>query len=134
MSRTRRSAAPMTRSMNVDFTPWPRAFSRREHMRGVSVRDTRPDARIDTIMVTANSRKMRPTRPDMNTRGRNTVAREIVMETIVKPISLAPLSVAISALSPCSIRRTVFSRNTMASSTRKPIASVRAIRDRLSRL
>ena len=87
-----------------------------------------------TTIVTANSRKMRPTRPDMNTSGRNTAASEIVMETIVKPISFAPFSVASSAFSPCSMRRTVFSRNTIASSTRNPMASVSAISDRLSRL
>ena len=85
-------------------------------------------------MVTANSRKIRPTSPVMNTSGRNTAASEIVIERMVKLISLALLSVASSARSPCSIRRTVFSRNTIASSTRNPIASVRAISDRLSRL
>ena len=63
-----------------------------------------------------------------------TAAREMVMDTMVKLISLALLIVASSAFSPRSIRRTVFSRNTMASSTRKPMAKVRAMSDRLSKL
>ena len=64
-------------------------------------------------MVMANSRKMRPTSPDMNTSGRKTAASEMVMDRIVKLISLALLRVASSTGSPCSIRRTVFSRNTI---------------------
>ena len=103
-------------------------------MSGVSVSETRPEAKIATTIVTANSRKMRPTSPDMKTSGMKTAASEIVIERIVKLISLALASVASSAFSPRSMRRTVFSRNTMASSTRKPIASVSAISDRLSRL
>ena len=70
----------------------------------------------------------------MNTSGMNTAASEMVMAKIVKLISRADLNVAWRALSPPSIRRTVFSRKTMASSTRKPIASVKAISERLSRL
>ena len=103
-------------------------------MSGVSVSETRPEARIATTMVMANSRKIRPTSPGMTTSGRKTAASEMVIAKMVKLISLALLSVASSARSPCSIRRTVFSRNTMASSTRNPIARVRAISDRLSRL
>ena len=67
-------------------------------MSGVSVSETRPEARIATTIVTANSRKMRPTSPVMNTSGRNTAASEIVIERIVKLISLALLSVASSGL------------------------------------
>ena len=84
--------------------------------------------------MTANSRKMRPTSPRMKTSGMNTAASEMVIERIVKLISLALLSAASSAFSPRSMRRTVFSRNTIASSTRKPMASVSAISERLSRL
>jgi len=90
---------------------------------------------IATTMVTANSRKMRPISPAMKTSGRNTEASDSVIERIVKLISLALLTAAfIGGSLKCSIRRTVFSRNTIASSTRKPIASVKAINDRLSRL
>ena len=94
-----------------------------------------PLAKIATTIVTANSWKMRPTSPPMNISGRKTAASDRVIETIVKLISLALLTDAWSGFSLyCSIRRTVFSRNTIASSTRNPIASVRAISDRLSRL
>ena len=103
-------------------------------MSGVSVSDTRPEAKMAITMVMANSRKMRPTSPGMNTSGMNTAASEMVMERMVKLISLALFRLASSAFSPRSMRRTVFSRKTMASSTRKPMASVSAISERLSRL
>ena len=70
----------------------------------------------------------------MNTSGMKTAAREIVIARIVKLISPADFSVASRAVCPSSISRTVFSRKTMASSTRNPIANVSAISDRLSRL
>ena len=44
---------------------------------------------IATTMVMANSRKMRPTSPDMNTSGIKTAASDMVIERIVKLISLA---------------------------------------------
>ncbi len=103
-------------------------------MSGVRVSETMPEAKMETTMVTANSRKMRPTSPCMKTSGRKTAASEIVIDRIVKLISFALWSVASRAVSPCSILRTVFSRNTMASSTRNPMASVSAMRERLSRL
>ena len=124
----------MTRSIHVFGAPGPRSLSNRAHISGVSVSDTSPEAKIATMMVTANSRKMRPTSPGMNTSGMNTAASEIVIERIVKLISRALPRAACPAFSPRSIRRTVFSRNTIASSIRNPIARVSAISDRLSRL
>ena len=85
-------------------------------------------------MVMENSRKMRPISPLINTSGRKTAASESVIAIMVKLISLADSSDASNAGMPSSIRRTVFSRNTIASSTRKPMASVSAMSDRLSRL
>ena len=93
-------------------------------MSGVKVSDTNPEAMIAITIVIANSRKMRPTKPDINTNGMKTAAREMVIDTIVKLISLALLMVASNAFSPRSIRRTVFSKKTIASSTRKPMAKV----------
>ncbi len=122
------------RSMTVLRWALPRRASIREHIIGVRVSDTMPEAKIDTMMVTANSRKIRPTSPGMNTSGTNTAAREIVIDRIVKLICLALWIDASRARSPCSIRLTVFSRKTIASSTRNPIASVKAISERLSRL
>ena len=86
------------------------------------------------MIVIENSRKMRPTSPLMNTSGMKTAASETVIARIVKLISRAERIVASSAPMPVSISRTVFSRKTIASSTRNPIASVIAISDRLSRL
>ena len=71
-----------------------------EHISGVSVSETIPLAKMATMIVIANSRKMRPTSPVMNTSGINTAASEIVMARIVKLISLAEFSVASSALCP----------------------------------
>ena len=103
-------------------------------MSGVSVKETRPEAIIATTIVIANSRKIRPTNPGIKTSGIKTAASEMVIDRIVKLISLALWTVASIARSPCSMRRTVFSKNTIASSTRKPIANVSAINERLSRL
>ena len=64
----------------------------------------------------------------------NTATSDSVIETTVKPISLAPRSAAASGGVPCSRCRMMFSITTMASSTTKPVAMVSAIRDRLSTL
>src|SRR6516165_3716840 len=71
-----------------------RAPSTREHIMGVSVIETMPEAKIATIMVTENSRKMRPIMPVTITNGRNTTARETVMAIIVNVICRALLSAA----------------------------------------
>jgi len=49
-------------------------------------------------------------------------------------VKLAPFSEASSGVMPSSIWRVMFSSTTMASSTTKPVATVSAISDRLSRL
>ncbi len=54
---------------------------------GVSVSDTKPETRIATEMVTANSRNTRPTTPPMNSTGMNTATSDNVIDTMVKPIS-----------------------------------------------
>ena len=95
-ARKRFSASPAVRSTHVCLAPCPRSFRRRAHMSGVSVSDTRPEAKIATTIVTANSRKIRPISPDMKTSGMKTAASEIVIETIVKLISFALASVASS--------------------------------------
>ena len=61
---------------------------------GVSVIDTSPENRMAMMMVTANSCSSRPTMPPMKTMGMNTAAREMVMDRMVKPISLAPFMAA----------------------------------------
>ena len=109
-------------------------FRNRPHSIGVSVSDTKPDTRIATMIVTANSRKSRPIIPAMNTSGMNTAASDSVIDMIVKPTSADPSSAARSAVFPISRWRTMFSSITIASSTTKPTASVSAINERLSML
>ena len=70
----------------------------------------------------------------MKRTGMKTATSEIVIERIVKPISFEPRRDATAALSPFSIRRTMFSSWTIASSTTNPTESVRPMRERLSRL
>ena len=64
----------------------------------------------------------------------NTARSETVIDTMVNPIWLAPLSAARSGDSPFSMKRETFSVTTIASSTTKPVAMVSAIKDRLLRL
>ena len=76
------------------FFVWSIGFRSRAHSIGVSVSDTNPEIRIATEIVTANSRKTRPTTPPMNSTGMKTATSENVIERMVKPISLDPFSAA----------------------------------------
>ena len=67
----------------------------------------------------------------MNSSGMNAAMSETEIDTTVKPICLAPFSVARSGESPFSRLRNTFSIITMASSTTKPIHTASAISDRL---
>ena len=67
----------------------------------------------------------------MNSSGISTATSETVSDTSVKPISFAPASAASIGGLPASRWRAMFSIMTMASSTTKPVAIVRAIRLRL---
>lgn len=64
----------------------------------------------------------------------NTAINDSVIDTMVKPISPAPVRAACIGERPSSRWRTMFSMTTTASSTTKPTAIVNAISDRLSRL
>ncbi|MEA2166591.1 MAG: hypothetical protein QOK37_4718 [Thermoanaerobaculia bacterium] len=98
----------------------------------MSVSETKPETRIAAPIVTANSWKRRPRMPPMKRIGMKTAVSEIVIETMVKPISFDPFSAASSGFSPISMCRTIFSSMTIASSTTKPTDSVRAMSERLS--
>ena len=74
----------------------------REASIGVSVSEMNPDSRMAMLMVIANSKKNRPTMPPMNRIGMNTATSEKVMESTVKPISLAPRMAASNGRIPCS--------------------------------
>jgi hypothetical protein len=64
----------------------------------------------------------------------NTATSEMVMETMVKPISREAWRAASMRDSPNSMWRTMFSSITMASSTTNPTDRVSAMRERLLRL
>ena len=64
----------------------------------------------------------------------NTATSETLIDSTVNPISAAPVRAAAVASMPASRWRLMFSTTTMASSTTNPVAIVRAIRLRLSRL
>ena len=106
----------------------------RLHSIGVRLSETNPETRMATLIVTANSRNSRPSMPPKNSTGINTATRDTVIDTIVKPISREPFNAASIAPSPSSMRRTMFSSITTASSTTNPTDNVKAISERLSRL
>jgi hypothetical protein len=60
----------------------------------VTVSETTADRAMATLRVTANSRKSRDTTPPMSSRGMNTARSEAVIDTMVKPISRAPVRAA----------------------------------------
>ncbi len=101
---------------------------------GVVTSDTTSEMRIAAERVIANSRKSRPTMPPIKRIGMNTAISEMLIENTVKPISRAPTSAASSGPRPASRWRVMFSSTTIASSTTKPVATVSAISERLSRL
>ena len=72
--------------------------------------------------------------PPMSRMGTKTAISEMLIETTVKPTSRAPSNAASNGATPSSMCRDTFSRTTTASSTTKPVATVRAMSDRLSRL
>ena len=63
----------------------------------------------------------------------NTATSDRLIDITVKPICRAPFSAAVSAGSPRSMWRKMFSIMTIASSTTKPTPMVSAIREKLSR-
>ena len=107
-------------------------FRNRLHSIGVRLSETKPEIRMATLMVTANSWNSRPMIPLMNSTGMNTAASDRVMERIVNPTSRAPSNAASMRGFPISMWRTMFSSITMASSTTNPTESVSAISERLS--
>ena len=109
------------------------ALSRSEHIIGVVLSETTNETTIATDRVMANSRKRRPTSPPIIRMGMKTAMSEMLMERTVKPTSCAPLSAASMRVEPFSICREMFSSTTIASSTTKPVATVRAMRVMLLR-
>jgi hypothetical protein len=72
--------------------------------------------------------------PPIISTGINTAISDRLIDSTVKPISRAPRSAACIGLMPLSTWRMMFSSTTTASSTTKPVATISAISERLSRL
>ena len=101
---------------------------------GVSVRETAPDNKIAMLIVTANSLKRRPIMPGKKRIGIENCHQDSVIETMVKPISLGfPQSGVKGVLAFFPVADNIF-HTTIASSTTKPTARVKAIRERLFKL
>ena len=86
-------------------SPWPCGLSSFAHSIGVSVSDTSTETAMVSVTVTANSRNSRPTMPPISSSGMNTATSETEIETMVKPISWAPLKAAASGTMPSSMWR-----------------------------
>ena len=128
MPAWKRSSARPSRDGPARWS-WP--LRKRPHSAGVSVSETSADITIADTRVTAKSCMNMPVMPPANSSGMNTAMSEAVIETMVKPISLAPASVASIRVMPASMWRMMFSITTIASSTTKPIAITSASRVRL---
>ena len=72
---------------------------------GVKVSETIADTNTVIDTVIANSRNRRPTMPPMSSSGMNTATSDRLIETMVKPISPAPLMAASSGDMPSSMCR-----------------------------
>ena len=93
---------------------------------GVSVRATKLENITAAATATPNSLNKRPVVPSRNEMGINTAIRTIVVAITAKATCFAPRLAAKSAGSPASIRRWIFSKTTIASSTTSPIARTSA--------
>ena len=101
---------------------------------GVTVSETISDTPIAAVRVTANSWNTRPTMPPISRMGKNTATSEIDMDTTVKLTSRAPFMAAVRRSSPFSRWRVTFSSTTIVLSTTKPVETISAISEKLSRL
>ena len=90
---------------------------------GVTVSAANDEITTAPAITKANSRKRRPVIPSINTMGKNTASKVMVVEITAKKISLAPSIPAARGRIPFSIRMYIFSVITMASSTTKPTES-----------
>ena len=95
---------------------------------GSSVKLTKSDTSTAKATVTPNWKKILPMMPPMKATGMNTATTAKVVDITARPISLVPSRAASSWVFPISRCRTMFSRTTMASSIRSPIASDSASR------
>ena len=106
----------------------------RAHIMGERVSATRVEMTMAKITVSANSLRLRPTAPLMNTSGVNTMIRATLVEITVNVISFMLRTAAGIGFMPSSRWRTVFSSTTMASSTRNVTASTMPMSESVSML
>ena len=78
---------------------------KRAQSMGVKVSETTAESSTAPHTTTANSRNSRPTMPPISRIGMNTATSEMLMETMVKPISPEPFIAASSAFMPSSTWR-----------------------------
>src|SRR5205085_2671032 len=90
---------------------------------GSSENETNSETRTDDAMVSAKGLNHCPATPYMNAMGTNTATMENVVAATASPISSVPSCDAVTWSLPISMCRTMFSRTTIASSIRIPIAS-----------
>ena len=96
---------------------------------GSSEKDTNSDTSTEQAIVSANGLNHWPAIPLMKAIGMNTETMENVVAATARPISSVPSRAAVKWSFPISMCLTMFSRTTMASSIRIPIASESPIRD-----
>ena len=87
--------------------------------------ETKSETSTAAAMVRAKGLNHWPASPVMKPMGTNTATMEKVVAATARPISSVPLNEAVVWSSPSSMCRTMFSRTTMASSMRMPMASER---------
>ena len=96
---------------------------------GSSVNEMKRLTSTEATTVKPKGRNHSPDTPGMKATGTNTATIEKVVAATARPISDVPCSAAVRRSTPRSRWRTMFSRTTMASSIKTPMAS-----DRPSRL
>ena len=101
---------------------------------GSSEKLTKSDTSTAQAMVSAKGLKYCPANPFMKPTGRNTTTMAAVVASTARPISFVPSRDAVTWSLPISTCRTMFSRTTMASSMRMPMASDSPSSDMVSSL
>ena len=96
---------------------------------GSSENETNSDTSTEHAMVSAKGANHCSASPPMNATGTNTTTIENVVAATARPISLVPSCAAVTWSLPISTCRTMFSRTTIASSIRMPMASDRPSSD-----
>ena len=107
--------------------PWACGSYQTDDSMGSSVKDTNSEISTAAETMMPNWKKKRPMMPPMKATGRNTATMQKVVASTANPISLVPSMAAWRCDLPKPIWRMMFSRTTIASSIRMPMASDSAI-------